>query len=122
MGICDIEIRAYFARQDYQTAISKSRELLKKLGISFLENVDWRHIVIELFKVKRLLHGKNDVALLNLPPMRDEQQLAISKIYFEMGLSAHLTDSNLNGFIALRRFAQILTYGNNPYSGLCFLG
>ena len=122
VGICDIEIRAYFARQDYQTAITKSRELLKQLGISFPENVGWRHILVELFKVKRLLRGKDDATLLNLPPMSDEHQLAISKIYFEMGLSAHLTDINLYGFVALRRFAQILTYGNNSYSSLCFLG
>lgn len=121
-GICSIEIRAGFARQDYRTAISRSREFLNSLGESVPENVTRLHVLWELVKVRRLLSGKSDETLLTLPSMTCERQLAIARIYFEMGISATLSDTLLYGFIMLRRFSQLLRHGNTAYSGLCFLG
>jgi diguanylate cyclase (GGDEF)-like protein len=120
--ICSIEIRACFARQDYRRAIDKSRELLSRLGAPFPSKVGKFAVLLEYMKVKRLLKSKDDEALLSLPAMTDETQLAIAKIYFEMGISANLTDSTLYAYVVLRRFGQILTHGINPYAGLCFLG
>lgn len=122
VGICGIEIRAHFARQDYKTAIDKSLEFLSQQGVTFPEKVKKFHIIRELITVKRHLRSLNADTLLKLPPMEDERQLAIAKMYFEMGICANLTDSLLYGFVVLKRFTQTLVHGLNPYSSLCFLG
>lgn len=122
VGICEIEIRAHFARQQYEDAIQKSIGLLCRLGVPFKRKVTGLSIIRELIRVKGLLRSKTDKNLLSLPEMTDERELAISKIYFEMGISANLTDAKLYGMIVLKRFAQILKNGQNAYSSLSFLG
>ncbi|MBU1169520.1 MAG: diguanylate cyclase [Proteobacteria bacterium] len=122
ISICEIDIRAHFARQDYQTALTKSMDLLSDLGVAFQKKVKKIHIILELVRLKWMLRSMSEEKLLNLPPMENEEQLAIARIYSEMGISANLTDSTLYGYIVLKRFAQILVHGQNPYSGLCFLG
>jgi GAF domain-containing protein len=60
--------------------------------------------------------------LLALPNMDDEVQLAIAKIYYEVGISATLSDNVLYGYIVLKRFHQVLVHGIHPYAGVCFAG
>lgn len=120
--ICGIEIRAYFARQNYKMSLLKSRELLARLGVKIPKKVSLIHILFEILKVKLRLKSMGENAVRNLSAMDDEHQLAISKIYFEMGVAASLTDIDMYGFIVLKRFRQVLTHGLNPYASLFFLG
>lgn len=120
--ICSIEIRAHFARQNYAMSLEKSRELLARLGVRIPKKASTFHILVEIMRVKMRLSFMGRDAVRNLPHMEDEQQLAISKIYFEMGVSANLTDINMYGLIVLKRFHQVLVHGFNPYASMCFLG
>ncbi|MFA6010820.1 MAG: diguanylate cyclase [Desulfobacteraceae bacterium] len=113
-------IRACFHVQDFLKALSKGLSLLKWMGLPFPAKPSSKDVVVELIRVKWALRRITFQGVENLPVMKDEQQLAMSRLIMMLILPAAPVNSKLFALLVLKLVHKTLIHGRNLTSAMAF--
>jgi histidine kinase len=133
---CEDKIQAYSTRIYAMGMTGRSREavaigveVLKHLGETFPRHLNRSSLCSEVCSVNRLLRGKSDDDILQLPSITNERKLAALNILQLIFLTAMTSWPELAPFVASKCIKITLKYGLSVYSsvgfsiyGMTFLG
>ncbi|KAI2505379.1 PhoQ sensor [Fragilaria crotonensis] len=117
--LINMEVR--MAENDVDQSIAAANESLILLGVKVPSRISMLHVMLKLFKVKRLLGRKSDQHILALPLI--ENQLMASAIVVLFNASAYFAMKNAENetlFYSLLAVELTLRYGLSPYSAPAF--
>ena len=96
-------------------AMDLALSTLHQLGERFPKKTGLLHVAWELAKTKRLLRGKTDEKLLNLPMMTDERKIARLHLATVISVYAPLLGEQKQMTVIYLRMIQVCVRGGNSY-------
>ncbi len=113
-------VQAYQAQNQSNKALLLAREALIKLGERMPLSPSTLNLLIDYFKLKMILFGKNINDLLELPIMSNHKKQGAMKLLESVLASAYTNEPKLSLWITLRLVYLSIKYGNSPESALSY--
>jgi histidine kinase len=112
-----IDVEARMAGVEMDETISAANRALNVLGVKLPAKVGFQHVLLKVWKVKRLLRNKTDEDILGLPVMSDRIKATTIKLLINLALYCLLKDDLERGVVsALLALQLTLKGGLSPYS------
>ena len=118
----EIQMLAEQAQNRFQSAVETGLKALRLMKMDFPRRPGRVHILWELFKTRRLLAGKTDEQLLNLPPMSGTREQACMRILSKLSTFVYLSEPGLSPLIILARLQLCVKYGYAPGASVAYAG
>jgi len=115
-----VKIQAYNAQKKLLAAVKTGSDVLKQLGVPLPWKPRKFDICLALVQTKLALLGKRIEALINLPSMTDEGQLAAMEILHGIFYPAYLAIPELMPLIVLKQVLLSVKYGNAEVSAFAY--
>jgi diguanylate cyclase (GGDEF)-like protein len=120
---CDIQIKAYIAAAQPQSAVAFGLQTLRQLGIRLPTHPRKWQAGLALAQTRMVLWQHAPTQLAQLPIMTDAWAIAVSRILQPITYTALLTQPNLMPFCALTSIRLALKFGNSvnlAYAYACY--
>ncbi len=112
----EVRILTLVSMSKFQEAIDTGKEILRLLGVKLPQSPKKWHILVGLLKMKFVLSGKTDEALLTLKEMKNPLALARDRILLKIGTAAYFSQPELYPLTVFNRLHLSVKYGNDPIS------
>ncbi|WP_035992721.1 hybrid sensor histidine kinase/response regulator [Leptolyngbya sp. KIOST-1] len=123
MKVYEVNIQARMAQVKQLEAVQIGLQALEQLGVALPATPSLDDIQQTLAQTATHLAGKLPEDLLELPPMRDPEQLALVRMLTSLGSPCYQAAPNLFPLVICEQVNRALRYGNSPfaaYSYVCY--
>ncbi|WP_250124920.1 AAA family ATPase [Chroococcidiopsis sp. CCMEE 29] len=110
--VYEVKIQTYIAQSQPLKAINIALQVLKQLGICFLEKPSQSDIQLELDAITSLLSEKSIEDLSYLPQMSEPDKLAAMRILSKITVAAYFAAPNLMPLLVSKQVNLSIQYGN----------
>jgi predicted ATPase len=118
--VIDVEVR--LAKLDFEDSMRAANSALKTLGVDIPLKVKPRHAVAKLFKIRRMLKGKSDEDIINLPVRQDALATSVVKILMHVYFFCLAKQAKSQAIhAALLAIELTLRNGLTPHSSSAFV-
>lgn len=107
-------------RRRYKEALLLATQTLEKLNVTLPRKTSKFKVVMALWRMKRLFHGRSDSSILRLPPLDDREKLAAMQILHVAITPAFFCDPFLSVFVVYRMLEFSVKHGLCALSGIAF--
>ncbi|MEP6525256.1 ATP-binding protein [Microcoleus vaginatus DQ-U2] len=118
--VYEVQIQAYMAQNKLQEALNTGLPVLKQLGVEFPSEPNFSDIGQALGETASILSGKRTEDLIDLPLMKDPQQLATITILSSLFSPAYVALPPLVPLVVCKQVNLSVQYGNASLSPYAF--
>ncbi len=119
--VYELNILFYRSQLQLDLAINDGLEILRMLGLFLPKKQNKFNILVKELQIKLLLRQKEFENLINLPEIKDTDQLAIIKILSTLISPTYSTNRNLYHLVILNLFYIHLKYGNSALASIAYV-
>ncbi len=116
----EIQILAYLAQSQPQSAIDVALEVLQQFDIRLPKTPTQLQVLLGLAKTKLVLGNKKPGQLINLPTMTDANALAAMRILSSAASAAYICAPQLMPLLVFERINLSVRYGNTALSSFAY--
>lgn len=120
ISILEIKIMLYTSQGKMREALDIAAEALSVLKVSLPANPNELSPLPEILKIKIKLRNKSIQSLLNLPILKNQEQLSIMRLLNACFAPAYISKPALFPVVALKMVNSTLRYGITPISPFAF--
>ena len=116
----EVQIQACLAQNKVQEAVSKGLQVLKLFEVEFPEQPNASDIGRWLEETASILSGKKPADLINLPPMREPNQVAAMKLLSSLFSPTYMSAPELLPLMICKQVDLSIQYGNADVSPFAY--
>ena len=113
-------IHSLTARLRFREALGQGFQIISSLGEKLPASPSILCLIVELVKVKRLLRGKTDADLLNLPTIENSKKKSAIEVLSILEISAFCGNPDYFPLMVLRMMKLTLKYGKSDEAPIVF--